>query len=301
MTVSAAGAVPRLMSRRAQSDTLGMKHIKDAQQFLDKGDSAQALSVIENLLGLAPRNPEALRMKARILDGWGRFDDSLSTLHQLSQLPNLPEECLLDIERRALEEKETIIYSELSHEGRWYFAFPRSQVWISLAGFLGCATFLLLSPSLLSEGAESFSQLILSFTIFVLLPWLGLMAVHLTGVKRVLVGLHGIRVCRRFSELALKWEEMGGAIIEFDQDPASEHLKLLIFSKEDSKRLLATFDISPSRSVVRARRHFVRNVLSYVDTVCYLQRRGDGSQEIPAPEEVATDTVAASQNPGQVA
>lgn len=249
-----------------------MKHVKDAQEILDKGDSAGAMVVLENLLGLAPRNPDALRLKALILDGWGRFDDSLNVFKTLSQLPSISDAGLKDLENCSAEEKEAFVYSELTSEGRWYFAFPKSQVWISLYGFVGCGLFLLISPGWLSQGADGFAQLILGFFLFVLAPWLALMVVHCVGVKKILVGIQGIRLCKRFSEKQYTWQQLQLAMVEHDNDISKNTLSLSLYEKVDDKEPILTFNISKDNCVVRARRHFVRNILNYVDTVCYINR-----------------------------
>jgi hypothetical protein len=253
-----------------------MKHVKDAQKLLDEGNTPAALAVLESVLSLAPRNTEALRLKARILDGWGRFEESLLTLHALSQAGKLTEVEISDLENRAIEEKEAIVYSELSAEGRWYFAFPRAQIAISLYGFLGCATFLLLSPGLLSSGIQDFWRLAGAFCFFVLFPWLALLVVHFTGVKRILVGVHGLRVCHRLSSKEYPWATLGKAVVEYDTNPIKGHLKLYLYPRSESRLPLLAFDISEQKSVVKARRHFVRNILSYLDVVCYLPKQAEG-------------------------
>jgi hypothetical protein len=284
------------------SDAPGMKHVKEANQLLDHGDAPGALGILEDILSLAPRNSEALRLKARILDAWGRFDESLQVLHALSQTASLTEVEVGDLEARAMEEKEAIVYSELSAEGRWYFAFPAAQVWISLFGFIGCASFLLLSPGLLSEGAGRLPELAAAFGAFVVLPWIALVAVHMTGVKRILVGVGGLRVCHRFRENTYPWSAFGKAIVEYDQDIKSDYLRLHLYAANESKTPMVSFDISRRRSVVKARRHFVRNVLSYLDVVCYLPRaaRGGGlSAYGGAVEKSSAGTVASNEKPHQ--
>lgn len=260
-----------------------MKHVKEANALLESGDAPAALVILEDILSLAPRNSEALRLKARILDGWGRFDESLHVLHALSQVPSLNEAELADIEARALEEKESIVYSELSMEGRWYFAFPAAQVWISLYGFVGCAAFLLLSPGLLSGGTENFLELAAAFGLFVVLPWIALLVVHMTGVKRILVGITGIRVCHRFREVNYPWSSFAKAVVEYDRDIKKGYLRLHLYSADGGKEPSLSLDISQKGAVVKARRHFVRNVLSYIDVVCYLPRRGSGDKGHEGP------------------
>jgi hypothetical protein len=290
------------------SDALSMKHVKEANSLLDNGDASGALGILEDILSLAPRNSEALRLKARILDGWGRFDESLQALHALSQLSSLSEAELADIEARAMEEKEAIVYSELSAEGRWYFAFPTAQVWISLYGFVGCAAFLLLSPGLLSGGAENLAELAAAFGFFVVLPWLALLVVHVTGVKRILVGLSGIRVCHRFREVNYPWSSLSKAIVEYDHDIKMGYLRLHLYTAEKGTGPTLSLDISQKRSVVKARRHFVRNVLSYMDVVCYLPRSqhadrpaGVGSHEQKLNESVPQSQESSDQNTNSAA
>jgi hypothetical protein len=254
------------------ADAAGMRHIKDAQKRVDEGNGHGALQILDDILGLAPRNSEALRLKAEILDAWGRFDDSLRTLHQLSQVRGLEEKEIRVLETRAMEEKESMVFSELSSEGRWYFAFPMAQVWISLMGFLGCAGFLLLSPELLSETHDRFAEMAASFCLLVLTPWIALLVVHCTGIKKVLVGLGGLRVCRRFSDQFFSWRSVASAVVEYDEDPKRQHLKLFLYGVDRSKQPILGLDLSPKNPVVKARRHFLRNVLSNVDVVVFLPR-----------------------------
>ena len=249
-----------------------MKHVKDAKNLVDAGDGEGALAILDNLLSLAPRNFEALRLKAEILDAWGRFDDSLKTLHHLAQQRNLDEQSVHALEKRALEEKESMVFSELSSEGRWYFAFPTAQVWISLMGFIGCAAFLLLAPQLLTEGMDRFFEMSFAFGFLVVLPWLGLIALHVFGIKKVLVGIGGLRISRRFSEKTIPWSQIGSVTLEYDKDPKSGHLQLLVYSVEANLPPILSLDVSKSKSVVKARRHFVRNVLSYAGIVAYISR-----------------------------
>ena len=182
-----------------------------------------------------------------------------------------------DLERCASEEKEALIFSELTSEGRWYYAFPKAQIWISLYGFFGCAAFLFFSSEWLLAGTENLESLATLFVVLVLVPWFALIFASVTGVKRVFIGLGGIRVCTRFREKNCGWSEIQVAVVEYDSDLRNDHLKLRLFSSESRKDPLFVFDISRRSSIVRARRHFVRNILNYVDLVCYVSRGKENS------------------------
>lgn len=271
-----------------------MKHVNEAQKLFDAGDGSGALQIVENLLDLAPRNPEALRMKAKILDSWGRFEESYQTLLTLSQLPNPSDEIVQEIEQRATEEREAVLFSELTSEGRWYHAFPASQLWVSVIGLVGCGLFLISSSRVNFASPNEVMTMALSFFFLVLLPSVMLVVIQLSGIKRILVGLSGVRVCTRFRENQHSWDDLKAAVIEFDPDPRVDFLVLKLFRKSQDKEPVLVLDVSRSRCVVRARRHFLKNIVTHIDTVCYVSRAaiktrggiaGDGLQ--PQAEEIA--------------
>lgn len=258
-----------------------MKHLKDAQILLNSGDGVSAMAIIENILGLAPRNPEAIRLKAQILDAWGRFDESMQLLHSLAQMETVTSEAYRAIEERAIEEKEGFIFSEITPEGRLFYAHPTEILWITAAGFLGCATFLIVAPQWFSEGTPNLLHLFGMFSVCVLVPWFSLMVVHMRGIKRVLVGIKGMRISTRFQDTNLAWDDISAAVIIYDHNVNSQFLQLTVYSKRE-KLPMMTFDISKKTPVVRARRHFLRSVLTHVDTICYVPRAAyDASQFNP--------------------
>ena len=279
----------------ASADTPCMKHVNEAQKLYAAGDGTGSLQILEDLLDLAPRNPEALRLKARILDSWGRFDESYQTLLKLSQLPNPSEEIVQEIEQRASEERESILFSELTAEGRWYYSFPGSQLWVSIFGLTGCALFLISSSQVNFSNPNEVMTMVLSFFFMVLLPSILLGVIQLTGIKRILVGLKGISVCTRFKERLYLWEDLKVAVVEFDPDPRVDFLKLKLYGQGTSGEPLINLDISKSRSVVRARRHFLKNVLTHLDTICYVTR---AESELNGIRRARDETVESStENP----
>jgi len=260
-----------------------MKHVNEALKLYNSGDGVGALQVLDNLLDLAPRNPEALRLKARILDAWGRFDESYQVLLALSQLPNPSEEAVHEIEQRASEEREAILFSELTSEGRWYYSFPGAQLLVSIVGLVGCALFLVTSSQVNFANPNEVIAMALSFCFLVLLPCIFLLVIQLTGIKKILVGLRGISVSTRFSEKSYAWDELKAVVVEYDSDPRVDFLRLKVFGLQDSTEPVLNLDVSRAKSVVRARRHFLKNVLTHIDTVVYVARR---TPNLPVSAEV---------------
>lgn len=249
-----------------------MKHLKDAKILLEQGDSAGAMEIVENLLSFSPKNTEALKIKSFILDSWGRFDESLAILHLLGKLSSFDEEPYEELDKRIEEDRESLIYSRLTPEGRWYFQFSPLQMLVSLVGLMGCFLFLITSPSFFEKSSTSLSSgLVFSFLSLVMFPWIMLLILNLQGIKKILVGLGGIHVFYGLKKTVYTWEQMGSVVIEYDTNLNSDYLHMIVYSKTTREALL-DFDISKNKSVVRARRHFVRLVLSYIDTVSYVPR-----------------------------
>lgn len=247
-----------------------MKHLKDAKQLLDDGNTQGAYEITEHILALSPRNSEALRIKAFILDCWGRFDESFTILRQLSKLYGNDPDVAEDLERRLEEDRESIIYSKLTPQGRWYFPFSAMQIFACLSGLTGGVLFLVSTPAYLNQ-PDGRLFLSISFVFLVLLPWVFLIVLNFYGLKKVLVGFRGIQVFYGIKKVTYTWEELGHAVIEYDTNLYANYLQLTIYSRATREPLLV-FDISKRNSVVKARRHFVRLILSYIENVSYVPR-----------------------------
>jgi len=245
--------------------------MKDAKELYMHGDSKSALQIVEDLLALSPKNTEALRLKSLILDSQGRFDDSLHILQKIANYSQIDDEdAILNLNKRIDEDRDSLIYSRFSEEGRWYFSFSPIQIFIAVFGLAGCVLFLVSSP-LYFHKSDAFLFLGLSFFVLVLLPWLTLFILNFKGVKKVLVGLSGLAVYHGFSKTEAKWSDISQSVIEYDHDLNKHHLRLLLYSKE-SGEVLFDFNISDKKSDVFARRHFVKSVVSYVGNVTYIVR-----------------------------
>lgn len=251
-----------------------MKHLKDAKQLYMLGDSKGALNIIEDILALSPKNIEALNLKAIILDSWGHFEESLQILQKISNYAQIDDEnALSTLDRRISEDRDSLIYSKLTEEGRWYFSFSPVQVFIAVFGLVGCLLFLISSP-LYFQKDDSFLFLGLSFFILVLFPWMLLFILHFQGVKKILIGLQGISVFYGFSKQFSKWHDIGSAVIEYDPDLNKNYLHLLLYDTK-GENILFDFNISQKNSDVFARRHFVKSILTQVKTVTYLEHSAD--------------------------
>lgn len=240
-----------------------MRHLEDAKRLIDEGDGHGALEVIEGVMALAPRNPEALRLKAQVLEAWGHFDESLAILRDTAEAGDLSADGREQLANHLREEREFLLFSVLAQDGRWYFAMPHAQVRVSWFGLLGCLSFLLLATTNQLSDPASLPILLLAFAVLVLGPWFLLMIVFLLGVKKVFVGMDRLEVHTRFVGREILWRDVRSAVVVYDPDPTTGDLRLLLYGT-DAQKPLAEFDVSESTCVVRARRHFFKHVLMQV-------------------------------------
>jgi hypothetical protein len=103
----------------------------------------------------------------------------------------------------------------------------------------------------------------------VLIPWVALIIIHFKGVKKILVGIEGIKICSAVSSRLHKWGEISSAVVQYDPDLNNKTLSIEIYGKTGSKTPLEKFNVSAGNSVVRARRHFLKNLLAYIDNTAW--------------------------------
>ena len=248
-----------------------MKHLKDAKKAIELGDSEEALKILEDLLYFSPKNTEALKLKAYLYDCRGRFEDSLQILHQMVKHSSSDDdENIQTFEKRMEEDRESLIYSQISAEGRSYFPFSSTQIFLLVLGLLGCVVFLTTSPSYLGH-PNGFLFILISFIVFVILPWIFILLSGSRGIKKILISINGIYIYYARKIQSFRWDEMGTVVVEYDTNLKNDYLQLIILSKKTREKLVS-FDLSKGHPVIKARRHFLRLIATYADQVLYVPK-----------------------------
>ena len=270
-----------------------MKHIHHIKEVLKSGDSRSAYDLLDNLLSLAPRNPEALRLKAKILDHWGRFDESLRVMHEMLKNKILNEDATLDLEKRHVEDKLALVYTDITPEGKVFYPFPGFQIWVSLLGVLGCVLFLFLKPTeaLSEEAFENMGKWVALFGVLVIFPWMLLVLTHFRGIKRVIVGPHSLKIIRGLKEKEIPWRDVGCLVVEYHNNPQLDHLKLQIFKSRENFEIWESLDISQKKSAIKARRHFLRALSAHVGVVLHVDVANRKPKPTEGSEELVKDSV----------
>jgi tetratricopeptide (TPR) repeat protein len=248
-----------------------MKHLNHAKQYLENGQAQKALDIIDHILELAPKNPEALKLKAHIFESWGYFDKSLQILQDILKLQcSLSKDALQKLRHYYEEEKEDLLFTRLTPSGRAYFHFSYWEFWICIFGILGCSSFL----ALYYKASVLFSSnfwIYPAFVTLVLAPFSFLFIHKYFKVSAIILNGQGLVICKRFQKLKIVWEEVRHVQVVYDEDIQTHFLKLKFYFKEKTRQELF-IDISSKSSDVKARRHFTKSILAYVDSFSYAPR-----------------------------
>jgi len=96
------------------TDKAPMHHLPEAQDALD------------NLLSLAPKNTEALKLKGQIYSQEGRLLEEAKIWEQIFRFDNEDDDALIFFQQRQIEERESYYYftDPLPDGGRGFLAHP---------------------------------------------------------------------------------------------------------------------------------------------------------------------------------
>ena len=247
-----------------------MKHLSHARIHLQEGESHKALEIIENVLALAPENPEAMRLKAEVLEGWGRFDEASKIIQAISKLRgSFALEARDELKRRFIEERDSLFHTRLSDKGRVYNHFSLVDLWVSIFGVFGCLIFLALLPYF-SNVAYSYIWLYSGFFILVICPFFILLHQKMTRLSAVTIGPKGILIHKRGKATEILWDSVRHVTIEYDYNISLDYLVMKVFIK--GNKIPLPINISRQSPDIKGRRHFTRAVISYVDSYSYTAR-----------------------------
>ncbi len=100
----------------------------------------------------------------------------------------------------------------------------------------------------------------------------------MSKIKDISVGTKGIIINKALKKDVIIWSNISHVVIEYNDNYNIDYLKLHIYNKE--LKLRKILDISVKKSVVKARRHFVTNILTHVDIVLYKNKNQEITKQI---------------------
>lgn len=238
-----------------------MRHVTAIRQLLDQGQRAEAKSALEDLLSIGPSNLEALKLKALLYAGEGRFPEEEKVWLRILEIDREDPDAIQFIIKKQIEDREHYYFTDdLTGGGRRFLAYPRLLIRISMLGLIGCVSFLMLTRVLEAYPDFNRPEFVLSaFGVMVISPWLGILWTYFRSVRSVSVTRLGLEVATRTRAFRFTWAELGTVSLSHSQDPNEPNLRLVLIPRDQKNRCII-IDLNEETSAIRARTHFVHEL-----------------------------------------
>lgn len=257
-----------------RTETFFMRHVTRIQQLINNGEIGEAEEALENLLALGPKNLEALKIKARILEARGFFKDATREWEKVASLANSDLDAIDYFRRKYIEDRENFFYTdELADGGRRFIAYSRAMIQAALLGLLGCMIFVI--ALWLNSSQEQLASpwfLISLFVICVCLPWPFVMYAYLTSVKSVTVSGVGLSLATRTKTHDYRWNELSGIYVAHSGNLQLADLALILVPKEGVDKPVLEIGLNEATTSIRARSSLVQEVARQAAEPTYLER-----------------------------
>ncbi len=251
-----------------------MQHVKQIRELIAQGEVPKAHSALENLLALGPKNIEALKLRAQLLNMEGRFSEEAKVWDLVHNLDPEDPDGVAFVLRCHLEERENIYFSEeLPGIGRRFITYPRTLVSTSLMGLFGCLAFLTYSKvsirftSLAEPGA-----MLGAFAFLVLVPWVLILISYLKTSRYLIVHRQGVTLAKRIGKMEWSWHDFAKVVLVHDPHGIGKNLLSLAFIPKDPAQRALEVNLTPDQGSVRARTALVREVANLFATPEHIDR-----------------------------
>ncbi len=238
-----------------------MMHVKQITERMDQGHLDEAEQAIEDLLFMGPNNTSAMKLKAKILESKGHFDEESMVWQKIYDIDPTDLDALNYIQRRMMEDQEARLFChETADGGHSFFVYPKEMIRANIYAFLGCCFFLFFSLYIQSITPENQKLAIrielygLAFLISVIAPWFLVIRAFLGSLRKIRIDSKGITFFRLLRSIEFKWEDVESLCLKRTFEETGSKLSLSILDKKDKN---LEIDLTPKSTILRARPHFI--------------------------------------------
>jgi hypothetical protein len=258
----------------------------------ENNNVSQALSILDDILNLSPRNFNAVKLKVEILEDLGLFEDVADLIREIAQIPDLSEEMKHFLRSKLIEERVAQFYVEHVDEGPLFISPPAAGFWLALIGVFTSLFFITFSHFLLLQNSFNQDVLFFSFLLLVVLPWFLLMIVNKKTVHSYLINSNGIILNSFGKRWIYKWEDMKSILIESKIERQLKSRKLSLKIELDDKKI--SIDLSSSSALFYCRKPFLKEFLKHAPCVYHYALDEDEKQiwKLSSPDNFSENVAA---------
>ena len=256
------------------TDPWSMKNVAEIQSIAESGDLNSAHQALDGLLEMGPRNVEALKLRARLYEVSGQFQQEAKIWDQIARIDRDDSDLTDYIARRQHEDRENFYFTDaLPGGGKRFVAFPRRMVRAAASGLVGCVIFLVLARLAGVWPVLNHPVIMLSsFALLVISPWFAILASYARSLRYVSVTKDGLEIGTRFKVHKLPWTNVENVILAQDDRHDTYRLSLIVMAKSEGN-FNFELDFNENTTPIRARSYFVREIMHTWGEPTYASRK----------------------------
>jgi hypothetical protein len=251
-----------------------MKNVAEIINIAESGDLTGAHQALDGLLGMGPNNVEALKLRARLFEVAGRFQQEAKIWEQVAKVDRDDLDLVEYILRRQGEDRENFYFTDaLPGGGKRFIAFPRRMVRDASIGLGGCVLFL--GMARLASVYAVFNQpavMIAAFASLVISPWIAILISYARSLRHINVTKDGIEIATRFKTHRLPWSAVEHVYLAQDDRHDTYRLSLLVVCRETTNTCFE-MEFNENTTPIRARSYFVREIMNSWGEPNYVSRK----------------------------
>jgi tetratricopeptide (TPR) repeat protein len=263
-----------------------MKNVAEIQNIAESGDLQGAHQALDGLLSMGPRNLEALKLRGRLYEVAGQFQQEAKIWEQVAKIDRDDHDLMEYITRRQGEDRENFYFTDtLPGGGKRFIAFPRRMVRAATIGLFGCIVFL--GMARMSQEFPVFNNpfvMLSSFALLVISPWIAIMVSYVRSLRYVSVTKEGIEIATRFKVHKFNWTAIEHVYLAQDDRHDTYQLSVVVVGR-DATHPCFELDFNENTTPIRARSYFVKEIMSSWGEPRYVSRKSintDGRPTIKA-------------------
>jgi hypothetical protein len=237
-----------------------MIHVKQIENLIEQAKNLEAEDALESLLELGPNNVAALKLKAKLSEFKGNFEQEHALWKQIYQIDPEDQESHRFFQLRQLETQEHHYFTDVLPEGTHkMLTYQRPLLKPMVFGFLGSLGFIAFThyaettlPSLMKPGF-----LFSAFFVFVTLPLIFVIYRFLTTMYSVSMNDHSICVSTRLKKHTINWADLAMAELVYDGPIVDPQLSLRLTPKDENDKPIE-IDLSKSTTSIRSVAMFLK-------------------------------------------
>ena len=263
-----------------------MKNVSQILNIAESGDLQGAHQALDGLLSMGPRNIEALKLRARLYEVAGQFQQEARIWEHVAKIDREDHDLTQYLARRQSEDRENFYFTDtLPGGGKRFIAFPRRMVRAATIGLFGCIAFL--GMARLSQQYQILNNPIVilsSFSLLVISPWTAILVGYIKSLRYVSVTKDGIEIATRFKVHKFNWSAIEHVYVAQDDRHDTYQLSIVVVGR-DATHPCFELDFNENTTPIRARSYFVKEIMSSWGEPSYVSRKSistDGRPTIKA-------------------